>query len=278
MKVLCLHGMGTSAEILQAQMSRITPLLEALGHEFVFVDGLETCDSTEGKRFEYHLQTRTGVLGFDITSNFCSDIKTIYPPPYLAYYPIAYPHLIESAQSYIHEVIEDEGPFDGVMGFSQGGALAASLILEHNKTDPSHALFKFAIFVCATLPFNADDCKGLESWKFAKSGKAKLQHEFAGEVEVQEPLGFPDDLSEPILGRYHPDKTPMDTIKIPTFHLVGKIDPYGPQSETLAAMCEPAQRSVMEHSGGHRVPKDAKTSSIAAKSIAVMLDRIGFAQ
>jgi hypothetical protein len=40
--------MGTSAEIFQAQMSRITPLLEAMGHEFVFVDGLEACDSTEG--------------------------------------------------------------------------------------------------------------------------------------------------------------------------------------------------------------------------------------
>lgn len=48
MRVLCLHGMGTSAEIFQAQMSRITPLLEAMGHEFVFVDGLEACDSTEG--------------------------------------------------------------------------------------------------------------------------------------------------------------------------------------------------------------------------------------
>lgn len=49
MRVLCLHGMGTSAEIFQAQMSRITPLLEAMGHEFIFVDGLEACDSTEGK-------------------------------------------------------------------------------------------------------------------------------------------------------------------------------------------------------------------------------------
>lgn len=53
MRVLCLHGMGTSAEIFQAQMSRITPLLEAMGHEFIFVDGLEACDSTEGKLKDY---------------------------------------------------------------------------------------------------------------------------------------------------------------------------------------------------------------------------------
>lgn len=218
------------------------------------------------------------ILKLEAASNSSPDIKTIYPPPYLAYYPIAYSHLVESAQAYIHEIIEDEGPFDGVMGFSQGGALAASLILEHNKTNPGHDLFKFAIFVCATLPFNVDDYRGLESWKLAKSGDVKFSHEFAGEVDVKEPLGFPDGLDEPILGRYHPAKTPKDTIKVPTFHLVGRADPYGPQSETLAAMCEPAQRSVMEHVGGHRVPKDAKTSSIVAKSIAVMLDRVGFAQ
>jgi hypothetical protein len=45
---------------IQAQMSRVTPLLEALGHQFVFVDGLETCDSTEGKSqsitFAYHIR------------------------------------------------------------------------------------------------------------------------------------------------------------------------------------------------------------------------------
>lgn len=56
-------------------------------------------------------------------------------------------------QQYIEQ--HDEGPFDGVLGFSEGASVAASLILRQfaeTRTSP----FKFAIFICGIPPFRWD--------------------------------------------------------------------------------------------------------------------------
>ena len=41
-----------------------------------------------------------------------------------------------AAQEFVREVMEDEGPFDAVIGFSQGAALTSSMVLEYMKTNP----------------------------------------------------------------------------------------------------------------------------------------------
>ena len=46
MKFLCLHGMGTNSNILEAQIAGICARLE--GHDFVFVDGQVECDAADG--------------------------------------------------------------------------------------------------------------------------------------------------------------------------------------------------------------------------------------
>lgn len=162
------------------------------------------------------------------------------------------------------------------MGFSQGGALAASLIIEHNKIEQWKPLFRFAIFVCATLPFNQADPNGLESWKQAKSGRILYPGEFAGEVDSKDPLGFPDDLSGTILGRYHPLKNTDAKISIPTVHVIGRSDAYAQQCELLSSMCDPNQMDVIEHAEGHRLPSDGKTNKLIAKSISAMIKGVSF--
>ncbi|PNS14518.1 Dihydrofolate reductase [Sphaceloma murrayae] len=239
--------MGTSAEIFQAQLSRVLPVLQGQGHEFVFVDGLQ----------EY--------------------IKLVYPPPYLAYYPIARPDLVREAQAYMREVIEDEGPFDGVMGFSQGAALAASLVLEHAKYSPLTTLFKFAVFICGTLPFNVDDENGLEMWQVTKAGNGPYAGEFAGEIDAVEPLGFPNDLEGTILGRYHPTKNLKVRIGIPTVHVIGKADAYAMQSKALSKLCQ-GDVTILEHEEGHRVPRDDKGAKLIAKAVENMIRRVRYAQ
>lgn len=49
MRLLALHGMGTSALIFEAQLSRICATLEDHGHELVFVDGQIECDGAKGE-------------------------------------------------------------------------------------------------------------------------------------------------------------------------------------------------------------------------------------
>lgn len=53
------------------------------------------------------------------------------------------------ALDFVQTVIEEDGPFDGIMGFSQGATVALALLLRHaaeNPLDPPYALCKFAIF------------------------------------------------------------------------------------------------------------------------------------
>lgn len=49
----------------------------------------------------------------------------------------------------LSEYVASEGPFDGVIGFSQGAALAAILLAR----DEFPAPFSFAVFICGGPPF-----------------------------------------------------------------------------------------------------------------------------
>ena len=50
----------------------------------------------------------------------------------------------------------DGGPYDGILGFSEGASVAAKLILRQS-TEKSQCPFKFAIFVCAIPVFRLDE-------------------------------------------------------------------------------------------------------------------------
>ena len=212
-----------------------------------------------------------------------TEIAAVYPEPYLCFYPSAQPALVEAAQSFIHEIIEEEGPFDGVIGFSQGAALAASLIFEHQKNNPNaiDTLFKFAVFAGASLPFNKDDRAGLNLWEQACDGTPKFADEFAGEVDVAQPLGFPPahELENGILSRYHPDKNPTTRITIPTLHVIGKRDRYAPQSRMLVKLCAGqagAETIVIEHEDDHRMPRSMRDQDKISRAIMLMIDRETF--
>lgn len=55
----------------------------------------------------------------------------------------------------VYKFMAARGPFDAIMGFSQGGSLAARLIIRHAETHPHEApLFRCAIFLCAGQPWD----------------------------------------------------------------------------------------------------------------------------
>ncbi|KAA8517859.1 hypothetical protein F0562_015352 [Nyssa sinensis] len=108
MKILCLHGFRTSGNFLQKQLSKWDPSIFA-PHDFHmdFPDGLYPA---AGK----------------------SDIEAIFPPPYFEWFQFnmdftEYTNL-EECISYLCEYIKSKGPFDGLLGFSQGATLSALLL------------------------------------------------------------------------------------------------------------------------------------------------------
>ncbi|KAH0754480.1 hypothetical protein KY290_024750 [Solanum tuberosum] len=105
-RVLCLHGHGSSAEILKKELVLGWPqfLLEKL--DLVFLDG------------PFLLQDKV-------------DAHDIFHPPYYEWFlsnkDFKEIYNFEECLQYVEANMEKYGPFDGVLGFSQGAILTASM-------------------------------------------------------------------------------------------------------------------------------------------------------
>lgn len=66
----------------------------------------------------------------------------------------------------LKEFVSNEGPFDGIMAFSEGAAAAAALIVDYARRKSAHEQspfgFKFGIFFCSANPVDPDAIKGSE--------------------------------------------------------------------------------------------------------------------
>lgn len=248
MKFLCLHGMGTNSDVYEAQLGGIIGRLDPT-HTFVFVDGLVACEPAEG-------------------------VDALFPGPFCCYYDKPVAGQLEAAYALVREVLDEEGPFDGVVGFSQGAALAASLLLRHQATHPHGPdLFRLAVFAGASLPFDraSADPQRPNPYHAAvcpRTGAVRLEDgKPAAAVDTSLVNGFLAPLvpgDEP-LHRYHPLREKA-RIAIPTVHILGRSDPFYPQGRLLAELCaEPAV--MVEHHMGHLIPREAEFARRAANAI-----------
>ncbi|KAE8351364.1 serine hydrolase FSH [Aspergillus coremiiformis] len=139
MRFLCLHGAGTSGEIFELQSGGITQSLEAKGHRFTFING----------RLESEPEP---------------ELKGVLDPPFYNHYSrnAAPGEDLARAIEHTMRIIETQGPFDAVMGFSQGAALAFSLLVNHAKIH-GVPLFKAAVFICGAAPFEPSGRETIKS-------------------------------------------------------------------------------------------------------------------
>ncbi|GKZ79621.1 hypothetical protein AnigIFM56816_003824 [Aspergillus niger] len=131
MRFLCLHGAGTNAEIFEIQSGGITYDLAKYGHTFKYYNG---CMEAEVE----------------------PQLKGLFTGPFYNHYPRdrAPGEYLAPAMKHVYDIIERDGPFDAVMGFSQGAALACAMIAHHAKTH-QEPLFKVAVFICGAVPFDS---------------------------------------------------------------------------------------------------------------------------
>ena len=137
----------------------------------------------------------------------------------------------------------DEGPFDGILGFSQGGQLATTLLIRHAyllssgvvpSPDPV-ANLKCIILLCGTRPY---DFKALGS----------------GAVRLLDPA------------------VDGEPLKIPSAHVWGENDRDWPAHGTMLASLFPVDvRACFAHSSGHQVPvgdnSDSRSMVLTVKSM-----------
>ncbi|OJJ67663.1 hypothetical protein ASPBRDRAFT_78353 [Aspergillus brasiliensis CBS 101740] len=256
MRVLCLHGYGTSADALKYQLSGL----------------LHSADPS----WEFHM------LSGEVECPPAPGIETNFTGPYYCWTRTFDPPSIEDAHGLIAEAIEDQGPFDGALGFSQGAATLASFLLEYAESNPEEPLpFRFAIFCSTTIPCSSDPdyCRSLvgnlsqQDQQRIRSGQddqlaplpapiREPMQEFvkvvkAGQSITREPVRFFLDRSiEELPCALHPDHF-AGRLSIPTLHLRGSNDLPGLSdcASLVEAFCNPQSRKTIVHSAGHDIPR-----------------------
>lgn len=150
---------------------------------------------------------------------------------------------LESSIKALHDLerlVDEEGPFDGVMAFSQGAALAASLIVHKQRKDfhgqQVRPVFRCAIFFSGGIPHSVSGGK-----------RRELSFESDGEL-----------------------------IPIPTAHVWGANDTLFPTfGPVLSKLCINALRADFVHAGGHEIPgpKDQAAAVKATQIIKRAIER-----
>ncbi|XP_042417547.1 dihydrofolate reductase-like isoform X1 [Zingiber officinale] len=131
MKVLCLHGFRTSGGFLRKQISKWDPSI--FQHfQLDYPDGIFLAG---GK----------------------SDIEGVFPPPYYEWFQYnkeftEYENL-EECISYLCDYMMKNGPFDGLLGFSQGAVLAAVLAgyQAQGQVLKDHPPIKFLVSISGSM-------------------------------------------------------------------------------------------------------------------------------
>lgn len=217
---------------------------------------------------------------------------------FYCYYSAFDPANVKKAHEMLSEVIEEEGPFDGILGFSQGGSLAIAYLLQHEIDHPDEAVpFKFAAIFSSIISFTPDEryCEEIiqnlteaefralsrfpdSDFEVLSPGARTLFESMAEALSAGQKGGFlPSHPDEDVFQRgeasmiprvIHPDLL-KQRIRIPTIHVVGKED--NPlmirQSELMYRVCDPAVSKWLEHSGGHDVPRKIQDAKAAVKAL-----------
>jgi predicted esterase len=141
---------------------------------------------------------------------------------------------LEKGLAHIAHVLKTEGPFDGVIGFSQGGAAAGMIasLLEPGRREAFEAVSGGMQF-----PEEFEANKIHPPLKFAVS--------YSGFAPTDNPL---------YKGFYEPK------IKTPMLHFLGTLDTVVEESRSLALVnaCENSEGRVVYHPGGHFLPSSQK--------------------
>ncbi|RDL41697.1 uncharacterized protein BP5553_01676 [Venustampulla echinocandica] len=157
-----------------------------------------------------------------------TEIKSFFAPSdrFFAYFDASLVRTCQQALQDLDNYIKTEGPFDAVLAFSQGAALASTLLVQKWRQNPQEQqvspIFKCAVFISGGVPVDPD----------------VLLH---GELRT---------LSADVDG---------EVIPIPTAHIWGTNDTLFPgSSATLSKLCNGTVRSEFVHEGGHEVPGETR--------------------
>ncbi|KAI8948810.1 DUF341 domain-containing protein [Xylaria longipes] len=257
MKILCLHGVGSSGAILEKQLSNLQRELDP-SFDLVFVDG------------PFESERGPGVSEYE-------------SGPYFSHTQGYSPADISQAVQYLEDVLEDQGPFDGIFGFSQGSALTLSYFYQQ-QTAGNPVAVKFACLFSSAMPLSPDASLGETIISKLRAVEYDItdRSENNGKDLTSEEQEFVQILQRTVLAAtiHHPEfpwpdldvyaHGELDTIprlmypavlvqkiQVPTVHSWGRSDLEYliRMAELSRSLCEESMSRTVLHSGVHDLPK-----------------------
>jgi surfactin synthase thioesterase subunit/diadenosine tetraphosphate (Ap4A) HIT family hydrolase len=135
-RVLCLHSFRTSGDILKTQMQSFGNFAHAFGSDvaFEYLNGSHQCTPADEAKIDPQL-------------------KAFLRGPYYEWFnanktgdKMVYTHIEQSLER-LRTHIATNGPYDGLLGFSQGGSLAHLYCLLAASGKPGYVLPKFLVLI-----------------------------------------------------------------------------------------------------------------------------------
>ncbi|PVI02665.1 DUF341 domain protein [Periconia macrospinosa] len=257
MKILCLHGVGSSALILENQLRQLMSAVDP-SYEFVFVDGPIPSERGPGVQAYIEAPFYSHTAGYSIED-------------------------MNEATQHLSDTFDELGPFDGVLGFSQGAALVTSWLHKqlqnHQKPPVRFALLFSSVMPCAATPSSCEDAvhqllvrgQSVENEGLVK--EPSLSREERLFVQLLHQTIIPSKKQRQMLPDYdlsvysegdgldaprlmHPQLI-QERILIPTIHVTGKRDQHymRAMSEVAYGLYDGRMTKKLEHSGGHEPPQ-----------------------
>ncbi|KAI1826071.1 serine hydrolase FSH [Xylaria intraflava] len=230
MNILCLHGRNQSGKVFETQLAAPIQAMrdEESSVSFDFADGpIWSPETPVDKQATYK---------FFENSNAAA---------------------ISKAHEWLGKKLESDGPYDGVIGFSDGATLVSSY-LQHRQwySDEESQPFKFAIFISAGVSLSVLGDLG---------ACAAIRVVQEAELRCRDGLSpLPAHASQKERAMYDSDhcfglnlnRVPREfKIRIPTVHVWGTKDPCFPAYIHLVGLCDPYIRQVYQHHDAHEVPQ-----------------------
>ncbi|KAM0347522.1 hypothetical protein ACHAPZ_011287 [Fusarium culmorum] len=246
MRLLCLHGRGTNSDILESQLAPLVSRLSE-GYTLDFLDGPCQVNAAPG-------------------------VDSRSSGPFLAWHRRHFAKDVASAYAYVQAVITEDGPYDGVIGFSQGAALAVGLLISHQHQGPTGVnLFKFAILFSSVLPTAPSEEIGVDCTQYVVDYEKSLPEFFGlSSSEIADTASAERAyLFNHLAGDNKPNET-RHTVDIPTLHVLGRKDPFFDFGKAVIELCDSKKREVILHDGGHDVPR----SQDCISKIALLMETV----
>lgn len=191
---------------------------------------------------------------------------------------------VRKSHAWLRNLLARDGPYDGVMCFSQGCSLIASFCLYHQAETPDEPLpFKVAVFICGGVPMQVLEDVGIEvsqeAWEINNKSARALAEQASTDAILKSGLdrwvnaeGARSDGDGPFdpANVFGLDFTTMPKhaqIKLPTVHIYGNKDPRCTASLQLSHFSDPKFRKLYDHGGGHDVPRKTDVSESIAQLV-----------